>query len=52
LAQHLRSKKYNNVFEVMEMALKNPEVRFDTVSTSTGMETIEKARNQKCEWSK
>ena len=45
LAQHLRSKKYSNVFEVMEMALKHPEVRFDTISTSTGLETIEKARN-------
>jgi hypothetical protein len=28
----------------MEMALKHPEVRFNTVSTSTGMEMIEKAR--------
>jgi quinol monooxygenase YgiN len=45
LAQHLRSKKYSNVLEVMEMALKHPEVRFDTISTSTGLETIEKARN-------
>jgi hypothetical protein len=29
---------------VLEMALKHPEVRFNTVSTSTGIETIEKAR--------
>ena len=45
LAQHLRSEKYRNVLLVMEMALKHPEVRIDTVSTSTGIETIEKARS-------
>jgi quinol monooxygenase YgiN len=44
LAQHLGSEKYNHVLEVMEMALKHPEVRFNTVSSSTGIETIEKAR--------
>ena len=44
LAQHLRSEKYHDVLLVMEMALKHPEVRFNTVSTSTGIETIEKAR--------
>jgi quinol monooxygenase YgiN len=47
LAQHLRTKEYQNVLLVMEMALKHPEVRFNTVSTSTGMETIEKARNHR-----
>jgi quinol monooxygenase YgiN len=45
LAKHLRSEKYHDVLLVMEMALKNPEVRFNTVSTSTGIETIEKARS-------
>jgi quinol monooxygenase YgiN len=45
LAQHLRSDEYRNVLLVMEMALKHPEVRFNTVSTSTGIETIEKARS-------
>ena len=44
LERHLRSKEYRNVLLVMEMALKHPEVRFNTVSTSTGIETIEKAR--------
>jgi quinol monooxygenase YgiN len=44
LAQHLRSEKYHDVLLVMEMALKHPEVRFNTVSTSTGIETIEQAR--------
>jgi quinol monooxygenase YgiN len=45
LAQHLRSEKYQDVLLVMEMALKHPEVRFNMVSTSTGIETIEKARS-------
>jgi quinol monooxygenase YgiN len=45
LAQHLRSEKYHDVLLVMEMARKHPEVRFNTVSTSTGMETIQKARS-------
>jgi len=45
LERHLRSKEYRNVLLVMEMALKHPEVRFNTVSASTGIETIEKARS-------
>jgi len=45
LERHLRSEKYLDVLLVMEMAVKHPEVRFNTVSTSTGMETIEKARS-------
>jgi quinol monooxygenase YgiN len=44
LERHLRSETYRNVLLVMEMALKHPEVRFNTVTTSTGIETIEKAR--------
>ena len=45
LERHLRSEEYRNLLLVMEMALKHPEVRFNTVSTSTGIETIEKARS-------
>jgi hypothetical protein len=48
LEQHLRSEKYPSVFLVMEMALKCPDVRFNTVSTSTGIETIENARSSAC----
>jgi quinol monooxygenase YgiN len=44
LERHLRSEEYRNLLLVMEMALKHPEVRFNTVSISTGIETIEKAR--------
>jgi quinol monooxygenase YgiN len=46
LERHLRSREYRNVLLVMEMALKHPEVRFNLVSTSTGIEMIEKARKQ------
>jgi len=45
LEHHLRSGEYRNVLLVMEMARKHPEVRFNTVSASTGIETIEKARS-------
>ena len=43
---HLRSDEYRNLLLVLEMALKQPEIRFDTISSSTGIETIEKARSQ------
>ena len=43
---HLRSDEYSNLLMVLEMALKEPEIRFDTISRSTGIETIEKARGQ------
>jgi len=44
LAQHLRSEKYHDLLLVIEMALTQPEVRFNAVSSFTGIETIEKAR--------
>jgi quinol monooxygenase YgiN len=45
LERHLRSHEYHNLLLVLEMALKQPEIRFDTISSSTGIETIEKARS-------
>jgi len=45
LAQHLRSEKCRAVLLVMEKALKDPEVWLNTISTSTGIETIENARS-------
>ena len=42
---HLRSDEYRNLLLVLEMALEQPEIRFDTISRSTGIETIEKARS-------
>jgi len=44
LEEHLRSEEYRKVLLVMEMALHHPEVGFNTLSSSTGIETIEKAR--------
>ena len=42
---HLRSDEYRNLLLVVEMAPKQPEIRFDTISSSTGIEIIEKARS-------
>ena len=44
LERHLRSDDYRQVLLVLEMAVKQPEIRFDTISSSAGIETIEKAR--------
>ena len=44
LGQHLRSNEYRKVLLVMEMALHAPEVRFNTISGSAGIETIERAQ--------
>ena len=42
---HARSDEYRNLLLVMEMSLKQPEVRFDTISESMGIETIEIIRS-------
>lgn len=44
LQRHLRSEDYQKVLLVMEMAITPPEIRFDTIISSSGVETIEKAR--------
>ena len=46
LTLHLRTDEYRNLLLVLELARKQPEIRFDTISSSTGIETIEKARGQ------
>jgi quinol monooxygenase YgiN len=43
---HLRSVEYLNLLLVLEMSLKQPEIRFDTISSSMGIEAIEKARSR------
>lgn len=48
MEHHLSSREYQHVLLAMEMALQPPEVRFETVSASTGFETIEKARSSIC----
>jgi len=42
---NVRSNEYRNLLLVMEMSLERPEVRFETISGSTGIETIEQIRN-------
>jgi quinol monooxygenase YgiN len=44
LERHLRSDKFLAVLLAVEMATEFPEIRFDVISHSTGIETIEKAR--------
>jgi quinol monooxygenase YgiN len=41
---HLQSEEYPKVLLVAEMALERPEIRFNVISSTTGIETIEKAR--------
>ena len=42
---HIRSNEYLNLLMVLEMSLEQPEVRFDTISSSTGIETVERIRS-------
>ncbi len=42
---HLGSEGYNNLLLVMEMALQSPEVSFNTILRSSGIETIERVRS-------
>ena len=44
--RHLRSDKYHKVLLVVEMAVEPPEIRFDTIEHSMGVERIEQARIQ------
>ncbi len=48
LKSHIRSSEYLNLLLVLEMSLEKPEVRFDTISNSAGMETIEQIRTIIC----
>lgn len=41
---HVCSVDYRNILLILEMSIKQPEVRFETISDSTGIETIEKLR--------
>jgi len=46
ILHHLRSEEYRRVLLVVEMAEERPEIRFDTIRHSSGVETIEKARSR------
>jgi quinol monooxygenase YgiN len=47
LQRHLRSESYQRVLLVMEMAATPPDVKFETITDSSGVEIIEEARNTK-----
>jgi quinol monooxygenase YgiN len=42
--RHIQSKKYSKILLVIEMAVQFPEIRFDTILDSSGVETIERLR--------
>jgi len=44
LKNRLQSNEYNKLLLVAEMALQNPEIRFNTITKQSGLETVEKAR--------
>ncbi len=46
LHRHLRSDKFHTVLLVVEMAIEPPDIRFESVAQSAGMEVIEQARTQ------
>jgi quinol monooxygenase YgiN len=43
---HIRTDEYHDLLLVLEMSRKQPEIRFDTILKSAGIETIERARSQ------
>jgi quinol monooxygenase YgiN len=43
---HIRSDEYRNLLLVMEMSVRQPEIRFDSISKSTGIEAVEKTRSR------
>lgn len=46
LRRHLCSATFRNILLVVEMATEAPEIRFDRISHSTGIDTIAQARGQ------
>lgn len=44
MEHYLRSEDYGKVLMVLDMTIREPEIRFDNILSSTGFETIGKAR--------
>lgn len=44
LERHLRSDRFRTVLLVADMATEYPEVRFDVIESTSGMETIQRVR--------
>ncbi len=47
LQRHIRSDHYRQVLAWIEMSLEPPEIRFDTVTDSGGLEMVEAVRGEK-----
>lgn len=45
LQRHLRSQRFHTILLVVEMASESPEIRFDMVSHSNGIDVIERVRS-------
>ena len=43
MERHIRSREYQKLLLIMEMAINPPEIKFNTVSNTSGIEIIEKA---------
>jgi quinol monooxygenase YgiN len=41
LEDHIRSREYRNVLELMDISKTEPEIKFDTISKSEGFELIQ-----------
>lgn len=46
LERYLCSEEYRNLLLVAELSLEYPEIKFDMITGSTGIETVEKARGK------
>jgi quinol monooxygenase YgiN len=47
LHRHLRSESFRHILLVVEMAAETPEIRFDWVDRSAGIEFVETARGHR-----
>ena len=44
LESHIRSDSYRSILELMELSSEQPEIKFNTISSTKGIEAIEKLR--------
>jgi len=50
LDRHIRSESYENILAAIDLASQPPEIRFDTISHSDGVEVIYAARKVEDAW--
>ena len=44
IEEHIQSESYRNILELMELSSEQPEIKFNSISETTGMEVIERLR--------